>query len=1272
MEPKDINYLSLQFLKKIFTCKGSEFQSLFENIMQKADPDFEKVRPYGKDGDGGNDGFNKKKGIYYQVYAPIVPFTKESDAAKKLVEDFEKLKATWGNIVPIKKYYFVYNDQYGGSTIRLEKAISQLQTSNISIEFEILNAKKIESICLKLSDSDLIFLGFDVDSRKSLDAAYLTLEQIEILLDRETISLADQMLSYIRPIILFINEDRLQLDYEILESRCLQKMERVPEAKLKYEILSKRNFDDPRPTLYLAEIALQEKDYTLNQKLLQSVNQPYWLLDLELLVRKSNLQEFIDLANIDESAFPYEPKAKSSFYRLYSLFLHQSGDLKKANYFIEKAIHLNPNRLSNYDVKLSFGEDELLSSMKSEDIDPEIINIYLNEIENFESMFAEYGEIRERSQANLLSKKLIVFVLQKKYYEYDDLVIRVLDLLIKCYYDINVEQILLKILWGYSLSRNHLTKLINFLYKTDIEISYRLSEILLIQFNFHDTLFTEGRIFFNEKKNYEYLTLINKIESKKYDEVVQYFKNKTQLAIAFVNTARNSPELRKVLIESLPDNPVGFKDKLLIYMHYEENKYDEAFELLKKLDLKTVSVLECPHLIQIAHRKEAWDLEIQLIRKSLEYEYQSKIKLNLKLQLFNAYYNLNDYLMAIVIGEELLAEESNKDNLNFKNKESLLAQTIQAHLKRGQVYEAYVLMTNYNFLGTSTEFKISISTEVFLKNNMPTEALNSIIDGVKIKKRLSQEEYASLFFYFTQIENLIKFNIIQLEKVNNDCFVKIKNEERWYYIGENEELDASKISIDDELYSSFIGKKTGDNIVIPNKYSPNDTIKIIEFVLSIDRYILWQSSYYFNKLTIDKRWTGAIAIEVPEKNGSIDTQYLVAFFEDESKKLEPFFEMYCKNNFPLAMLALNDGGLPNAISHIKQENKGFIRFSSGTLIEFEKQKDLAKKVIDENLAFFIDGTSALFLSEIGVFKKIYKYVPSIKVPQSVISMLLAIRDRFRVNPGEKGSIGYAQGQLRLSSIEQENYKLIIDNFNSCIALLESKKENVISISNALKIDVLSENKIHPELCDACILSQKEHLPILTDDFLYLQLNNLETKKEIPQYFSSIALVRVLYESGKISFDEYLDYFGYLSYYRLSFLTLNSEDIYTSIFGDGSVFRVNIQNLHKFNFPLTLSEEYGVNFKTSLTVIIPFLLKIIMDDTIPSNIVENIYLELLLSFPTAKNKKDIGRLFISICNQTIKNEFTIILASSVQDKLIKLSEINEMYNFNNSLWVPGKK
>jgi len=113
-------------------------------------------------------------------------------------------------------------------------------------------------------------------------------------------------------------------------------------------------------------------------------------------------------------------------------------------------------------------------------------------------------------------------------------------------------------------------------------------------------------------------------------------------------------------------------------------------------------------------------------------------------------------------------------------------------------------------------------------------------------------------------------------------------------------------------------------------------------------------------------------------------------------------------------------------------------------------------------------------------------------------------------------MGYASGKINISSVDQTKRDVIKSNFERSIKLLESKKENIGIISAANKLDCFSEQKVSPSLSDSCILAQKETIPVLTEDFLYLKMNELETKKKAPEYCSSLSLLRVLYEHKKLA------------------------------------------------------------------------------------------------------------------------------------------------------------
>jgi len=1273
MKPLDKNYLMLQFRIKVYSKNGTEFQSFFESIMEKAFPDFQKIKPYGNKGDAGNDGYRKDSGIYYQVYAPNVPSIMLLEAAKKLKRDFEKLKNGWDEISKIKEYYFVFNDKGLGTTQKLEETISELEKNNPNIKFTLFLAKNLEDLFFKLDESDILNLDFNIDQRQAISNAYKYLESVKTELDRENVKLAKIILENIKDIISSFGDENLSLEYEILECRCLQKLEKVGEAKEKYENISKRYPNDPRAFLYLAEIYLNDKDFNKNKELIEKtekIDNDYWLLKLEKLVRKNHLVEKIDTANIDEQEFPDEPRIRSNFYRLYALFFETSGDQTNADSFIEKAIYSNSDRLGNYIAKLSLIENRMILS---QDVSQKLQKSkeLLEEIKKVESRFFEYGDIGARNKAILNLIKLNALRIQENYPELERVSKEAFELSISCYFDKQIEQTLSGILQFVSLPEKDLNQLLEYIKNSKKEISDELVKVLIFQFNLRNILLTEGEKFFKEINNQKYLVFISDIENKNYEKVLELLKRDIPLAIIMANTLKDFTDLRKKIIENLPNDKDIQKEKLLLLLNYNEKEYDQALEILRNLDLSKLNYLECKLALEIATQKQAWDFEIIILERLLEKEEDENIVFNLKLQLFNANFNLKKYPEVIKIGEELLGKDFNKNILYKQNKEALLTRTIIACLERGKIDKneyknAKKLLNKYPLTEPTFEFRAGIETEIYLKNNQPNKALESVLEGIKIKKVLTPEEYANLYFVMSiQIGDQINLKLDSLNKVEENTFIKLKNKDRWYFIGNDNELDTIKITETNNKYSLFIDKKVGDRVVITNKYSSENSEEIIENIFSMEKYVLWQVIHNFQKLSKDNVLGSVQMVEVPEKEGTVDLKYLLEFLKDMYKGTEPFFEIYCKKNISLAVLAVSEGGLTNAIGRIQNENRGFINFSIGTTEGLENQKDIARKVINNKLAFYLDGTSALVLSESDLLRKVFTYLPNLKVSQSVINLLIDTTEKFKYTPGQVGYMGYAQGKITFSSVEQEKRNFIQANFNESVKLLELKPKNIKVISSANKVNCFSEQKVPAELCDACILAQKENIPILTEDFLYLKMNELETKKKAPEYFSSLMLLRVLYEQSKVSFDEYLNFFGYLSSYRFRFLSLSPDDIEKAVFGDGKIKTIRPQNIRKLNFSLTLSEEYGVPFQMSFSVITIFLLRVLTDNSIPPDIVRKIFIEIIESFPTKKDKKTLGRKFLSTCIQKINDRSKLILipkSKIIQEKIDLLSQFTQIYDY----------
>lgn len=91
MNANERAFARYMFKYKVVTSDGQEYENLFTDIMQRGSSDFIRVKPQGKIGDRKNDGYDRKLGSYYQVFAPEDLTKKAQDAVKKLKRDLQAL-----------------------------------------------------------------------------------------------------------------------------------------------------------------------------------------------------------------------------------------------------------------------------------------------------------------------------------------------------------------------------------------------------------------------------------------------------------------------------------------------------------------------------------------------------------------------------------------------------------------------------------------------------------------------------------------------------------------------------------------------------------------------------------------------------------------------------------------------------------------------------------------------------------------------------------------------------------------------------------------------------------------------------------------------------------------------------------------------------------------------------------------------------------------------------------------------------------------------------
>lgn len=161
------------FENKIRKLEGNAFEDFFTQIMNYADPEFEQIKPWGNIGDRKNDGFNRSKGIYYQVYAPENIANNYPETVAKIETDFKGLLAIWQ---PINEFYFVVNEKYKGVNADANLKIEKIVKVHSLTKGKIITAKDLEKIVFDLDDDIIVkIVGFlpNIDNITNLDFSVL-------------------------------------------------------------------------------------------------------------------------------------------------------------------------------------------------------------------------------------------------------------------------------------------------------------------------------------------------------------------------------------------------------------------------------------------------------------------------------------------------------------------------------------------------------------------------------------------------------------------------------------------------------------------------------------------------------------------------------------------------------------------------------------------------------------------------------------------------------------------------------------------------------------------------------------------------------------------------------------------------------------------------------------------------------------------------------------------------------------------------------------------
>ncbi len=1242
MSVQDKKYLTLQFQNLLYTKSGTEFQSFFEAVMEKRYPDFEKVRPYGPLGDGGNDGFFQKSGVFYQVYSPLKPREKEAEAAEKLKGDFEKLVKNWSPLYNIREYIFVFNDKFNGVSKPLYDAMGKLRQNNPGVRFELFLSSDLQKVFFELTEKDKSLLGFDlvkVTSEKLLDYC---MERTRSAIRTGVVQHARQIMNLCRSSVELQKNVQNTPVFGLLEYHFFVMNEQAQSAKEALDSLLVRFPDNKDVGFEYAEFLRKTGQINKAKKIaLKHIeterDQNGYRESRYMILKYAYDSESFDPATINEDDFLQDEAEQALLFKLYGILFANAGEFVRAKSLIEKGIYIAKDDIDYYLTKLEILEREFQATRSHE-----ILEDIQKTINKTEEKFEIYGVIRPRFTAYLESMKLLVASLNGTGWQ-ENALDSILEKSSKCIFDSFIDSILHRSIALTGVSESQIYQILSIIKDSPLQPSSELSTMLLLFALEAGTPYESVKLHLIDKEQKDILEIKNYIDNHKAKELSEFFLHSPQILYYIARCLSDDKGFSLELIDGMNISRKldKLRAKLTIFIlhHHIEDAIGVINELVTEGLLESLPVQELYSLEFFLAGQKRWNVEIQVLLAIL-------LKVSDKLEMFETHIRLFEIALQTknhksIIEHGLKARELNKDLQKLSKENSrnlfqniLLACRSRLHVDRKALPLALKLLNEPD--KPIDDFNLHIlQAEIYLRDKRAQEALESVIEGVKKKKILSQNDYNSLFWiYVMQIAEEVDLSRNSLSSVGINCFVLFEESEDWYFFGEDCELDSIKIAPVHELYSVSIGKKPGDKVILRDEYSYSNTEKTVSKIYGYPEYLLHRITDSTHKL-MSSGVGGRIIQSRISEDGTPDISLLLKYLEDVEKANERVMDVYCKNPMPLAVLAANQGDTLRAIELINKHPKAFIHCNSEEIEPASKHVANARSVIKRGRPFIIDGIAAFMLTQAHLLPKIQKLLPEMRIPQSVLDFLMSVSKDFLTTSSKQARLDYHQGQIRIKEITEDTFESERNLFRETILALECNSSNILHVSDKLKAEFLMVERIPSELCDPHILSKDRQYSLLTDDFLLGRMYEESMEYQAPNRFSSLALVKALYETNRLTFEEYLQYFEILADYKYRVLSVTINDISHAVFGEGIIKRFSPINISRTRLDLILSANYGVSHDIALGFLSNLAYSFIDDESVPLEQAKDILSQLVQSCNMLLSDLGFSRLLIYICQEKFK-------------------------------------
>lgn len=1062
------------------------------------------------------------------------------------------------------------------------------------------------------------------------------------LLERQLVNEARVFLSQIDLLLLGANNSSLNTRADLLNAILFIRNEQIPEAKGQLLQIIQSNPHDVEAMLEYVELcdSTPEPDDRAEgiEQIVRTLDTAHPKLLLLDLARKYKNQEIIETQDIS-NYLTDDVRLNARFYRQYALFFDRVQETAQRDDLINRWESELPNSPRPHLFRTLFREFDLLRTPGTTPVDmARLAQNALRFSQKEKSRIKDKDPLTVRDQISWLMQEIRLELVCSSGRDLGELRSALVSLIMQCYFDSFINGALQEFLTKIRIEPDQWRAITRKILASKMLPSKPVVELLFLQALRYDELYADLAGFINIQAHSDLPAILHAIQD---GDVVT--------AAEKINT-RNS-EFTLYLLQSIAEHEIAalLTDMLevdqdhqldLFYtqlMVFDLNELDnEALDLIRSFPLNEAGQHVLHTIGRITYRNKQWHLFIPPALQLLEFDIPQSYKSQLHAELALAYFEQGDDSNAINHADQALSQS---DELGEMNSQNLLYVLGQSLVMKGRSDEACKKYQQYEHIKRSFPLLLA-EADSYLKSNFPDKhekSLSLILQAFREADVYDDQIYVGSLMLLIELDNAGKISTEDESSVEDEFFVKLEGiADGWFYIGERDNsLGAECISPGTPNYAAVIHKSISDEIDWPaDQFSGRDVKRKILHIAAAPAFLSHRAHEAMQRIaTIGNApiWS----IQVVQEDGSLNIDNIKRFF-DQFEHVNEFFERYISIPVPFSFLCTMMGSLAQALGKITSERKGFVRCNDGTQADMDAQKAAANEVLQGAICF-MDGLSALMLTEAGLLQVVIKTLPNLGISTSVIRLLREIAGQFETSSSRGGWARFVDGSLRFNPSDKDKDASIRKHFLLSADLLDQLPNKVIARNYPQLEGARSQDHLIPDyFVDAFRYAQEKEAYILTDDALLVQSYRLIGESPIPRHFSSMSLIRLMADNGLITWDDYLKYFALLTFYRYHFLPITVDDLIQTVFPPAvrGLVTSSPQNISRLNLQLTLSPEYGVDDKTAVGVLASFFVRLIQDDTVPPEITDEVFALTIWQGLAQRDRRLTARTLVQICRQNI--------------------------------------